>query len=473
MILKDKIYINKKELNDNLKDLCDLFIYNNPEFYQLKKLKLSTNGTLEKLYHYYFDGIIAEFPRGGLYKIKEFYKERKIPFRVVDERVSHETIDVNLIDTKPSDNQYKICEVIKESETALIQASPGMGKSISILLTISEIKQPTLILLHEHRLASQWKDEIEKRLEGTFNLGELSGDKKEHGDITIGLIQTVHKLYAEDPDQFNKYGMVIVDESHRASSDTYLKVLNNLNAKYRVGVTGTVKRKDSKEILAYDIFGKILLDIQEKDLKERITNFEFQMINTNIEFEIPTVTRWAGGKRQSVIDYTKTITNIVNDEDRNNLIFYHIQKSIQDGYFPLVLSDRVSHNEFFYNKLIENGYKSVLIIGKTRKKVKWDEVVNDETLQCVVANTSIASEGLDLPRLSALFLTTPSSNAPKLKQRIGRIRRTYPNKLKPKVFDFVDNLAYATTDSGKNYMLKYTGKNRSKVYIELIENYSQ
>ena len=472
MIISDKIYINKKELGEHLQALCDLFIYNNPEYYQKKKLKLSVANVFDKLYHYQFDGMILSLPRGSLEKVRQFYTEHNIPFRYKDERIEHKQINVRLHDTTIEPQQRKIIDLLIKNEGGLVESVPGSGKTVSILGLISEIKQPTLILMDKHRLLTQWVQEIEKRLKGKFKLGQLHGDIKEHGDITVGLIQTIHRLYDEDPIQFNEYGMLIHDEVHGSSSETFMKVINNNFSKYRIGVSGTIDRKDGLQILIFDVFGKVLDSIKAEDVKHRVTNFRFEIVNTNIPMEIAFTERWTGTKREPVIDFTKTLSILTQNEERNAIIISKVLDAIRIGHTCLILSDRVEHNKNLHKMLTELGFMSILLIGETRKKVKWDEIRNDQTVQCIVANTSIASEGLDLPRLSALFLTCPSSNYPKLAQRIGRIRRAIEGKIEPVVYDFVDNLACSETANGKNYLLRHIARKRIKLYQKLIDDYN-
>jgi superfamily II DNA or RNA helicase len=132
----------------------------------------------------------------------------------------------------------------------------------------------------------------------------------------------------------------------------------------------------------------------------------------------------------------------------------------------------VNHNEFLYEKLCSLGIRTVLLIGKTRTKVKWEVVQQDESIQCIVANDKIASEGLDLPRLSALINTCPTSNTKKLEQQLGRIRRVYPGKLLPLAIDICDNLAYSNGEGGPTYLLAMLSRKRCKFYQELKMQYN-
>ena len=58
------------------------------------------------------------------------------------------------------------------------------------------------------------------------------------------------------------------------------------------------------------------------------------------------------------------------------------------------------------------------------------------------ASYTLAKEGLDIPCLERLYLTTPKKDYAVITQSIGRIARTHPGKQKPVCFDFVDNISY-------------------------------
>lgn len=56
------------------------------------------------------------------------------------------------------------------------------------------------------------------------------------------------------------------------------------------------------------------------------------------------------------------------------------------------------------------------------------------------ASYALAKEGLDIPCLDRLFLTTPQKDYTVITQSIGRIARTFPGKAEPVCFDYVDNI---------------------------------
>lgn len=625
MIIEDKIYIQTESLGRHITELCELFTYSNPEFYQKKALKLSTKDIARSLTHYRFMGDGTErtlvLPRGGIDKVREFYKKIGMPFRVLDKRVERDRIDCGLNpNTVLEPQQLKIIETLLKNNGGLIQMDVAGGKTISILGFLDRIKQPTLILFNRHQLKGQWLSEIEKRMVGSFSIGDYSEGKLIHGDIVLGLTQTIHRVVDEDKSFLDRFGALVVDECldgdtfidtlggvqrlknlnvddivitpnrrfsritkinkvtkeaikfnlaggsfliasadhkvpimeydagkvvlqkigdvdhlllnkrpynikdsgtafdrnlylrvpiaareqlgkrelyditiddkdhlitangiavsncHRVTSETYLKIVNNIPALYRVGVTATVKRKDERHILIYDVMGPVRTDITANELKHRITAFNYRLIFTDSSFKFPTRKRWTGHTVEEVKDHTAMLSMLVRDKDRNDLIIDTLDAFIRDGHFVLVLSDRVQHNRDLYKRAVDMGFEAELIVGSSRK-YDWDSIRGNKHLNVIFATTSLASEGLDIPRLSALFLTCPSSNMPQLKQKTGRIRRQFEGKPLPIVVDFIDDKVYHVTnnDGGeeiKTYPLRGSGLKREKFYKTLIEEYS-
>ena len=54
------------------------------------------------------------------------------------------------------------------------------------------------------------------------------------------------------------------------------------------------------------------------------------------------------------------------------------------------------------------------------------------------ATYALAKEGLDIPRLDRLYLTTPQKDYAVIVQSVGRIARTFEGKQLPTAYDYVD-----------------------------------
>lgn len=476
--LSDKIYIDLESVRPILTDLVRAYTYQNPEFYSKQSMGFSVKNDSPIIEHYaIMDKNGKKFlvlPRGSLNKCLQIIKSKNpnTPIRLDDQRSQGYTIDVRLKEsTKLESQQLTIIDLLTKNEGGLIEMVPGGGKTISAIGLISRIKKNTLILVHEHRLRTQWEEEIKNRLEGSFVLGRYDGDKKIDGDICIGIINTVYNLYKLDKNFLSKFGMIIVDEAHHLPADTFTKVINNTTCAYRIGLTGTVKRKDGKHFLLFDSIGETLISINPEQVKHRVTNFDYEVVNTDVKFQAPGVRRFVNGRSKSVVDFTKLLSVLVQSEKRNEVIINKITDSLKEQRVCLVISDRVEHCKLLYENILKKGFNVILLIGETRKETNWNEIREDKTIQCIIAQTSIAAEGLDYPILSALHLTCPSSNKPKLKQKIGRIRRQCEGKPFPMVYDYVDNEVYFDSDSNKP--LLRGAQSRISYYKQLIAEYQK
>jgi len=101
----------------------------------------------------------------------------------------------------------------------------------------------------------------------------------------------------------------------------------------------------------------------------------------------------------------------------------------------LVLVSTVEHGE----QLQERIPGSQLVharLGKAKRKAAID-AFRDGTLRCMIA-TSLADEGLDVPRASVLVLASGGRSAGKIEQRAGRVMRPHAGKEFGTVHDFND-----------------------------------
>jgi superfamily II DNA or RNA helicase len=66
------------------------------------------------------------------------------------------------------------------------------------------------------------------------------------------------------------------------------------------------------------------------------------------------------------------------------------------------------------------------------------EGARDGSIKCMIA-TSLADEGLDIPRLSFVVLTSCGKSSRLAEQRTGRVLRQFEGKEMGHIYDFTDN----------------------------------
>ncbi|MAE81334.1 MAG: hypothetical protein CMB80_01270, partial [Flammeovirgaceae bacterium] len=311
----------------------------------------------------------------------------------------------------------------------VVVAPCGGGKTVLGIATICTLAQPTLVLVHTTDLMHQWQGELASKAIIPKGVGQWGGGVKKRGRVVVGMVQTLIRMPVSELCSFlGQFGCVILDECHHCPADTFLAIVNMCQASYRIGLTATPKRKDGLEFLMTDTIGPILTEITDDDLEAegRSQSCEVNDIHTTF------FTRYTAD------EWTNLITEMVNDGDRNRLIVTNVLKSWNDGLFPLVLSDRVAHCHQLAESLRSSGMNAQLMTGSTPKELRRQVVqhARDGLVDCIVA-TKVADEGLDIDTLSAIHLTAPTANEPKIKQRIGRIRRPLPGK-RSVVYDYID-----------------------------------
>ena len=134
----------------------------------------------------------------------------------------------------------------------------------------------------------------------------------------------------------------------------------------------------------------------------------------------------------------------------------------------LILSDRLGHLEALMGFLpADMRSKAVMISGKmTTKKGKEERRQAIEDMRTgrkkyLFATYSLAKEGLDIPCLERLYLTTPQKDYAVITQSIGRIARTAADKNPPICYDFVDDIRYLV----KSYKKRCTTYKKNGCYF--------
>ena len=79
--------------------------------------------------------------------------------------------------------------------------------------------------------------------------------------------------------------------------------------------------------------------------------------------------------------------------------------------------------------------------GKQEREQAIEQMSNGQK-KYLFATYSLAKEGLDIPCLERLYITTPQKDYAVVTQSIGRIARVCEGKKSPICTDFVDDMGY-------------------------------
>lgn len=350
--------------------------------------------------------------RGQLYSMPSG-REDLIPegHEIVDKRltVPVEFPDLRL-ELRPS--QQEVYDKVNES--CIINALVGWGKTFTSLAIAKKLGQKTLIVTHTTNLRNQWKREVEKLF--GFTPGIIgSGEFDMSTPIVVGNTQTLYKKLTEISREF---GTIIVDEFHHLPAKTFNKIVDNNAAKYKIGLSGTVKRKDGKHVIFQDYFSPIL----HRPAKENTLTPEIIIHKSEIRFPDGAGTPWA--KRVNAVAYS---------EEYQHLVAFLGSAMVSQGHKVLIVSDRT---ELLKNVAKLCGDDFICITGEV--KIDEREPLEKqlyENKHGLCGSISIYKEGISINCLSCLILATPINNEPLLEQLIGRVIRNYEGKQQPAVID--------------------------------------
>lgn len=331
-------------------------------------------------------------------------------FEVIDKRVLHELPFPN-----PKLEMLPAQKVVYDAvdDTCFINAMVGWGKTFCALNIARKLGQKTLVVCHNTMLRDQWADEVQKLYGmpvGIIGSGQYDIDHS----IVIGNIQTLTKIV---PKIAKEFGTIIVDEAHHCPASTFTAFIDGMYARYKIGLSGTMTRKDGKHILFRDFFGSKL---HQPPASNTMTP-SVRIVKTGIAL--------AQGE-----PWVKKMNILLYDPDYQKFIAHAARMQMEKGHKVLIIADRV---EFLQQVGELIGESCVCITGGTtyEERTELKRQIESGEKSCIAGSRQIFSEGISVNILSCVILAAPIANDALLEQIVGRIMRQHEGKLEPLVLD--------------------------------------
>ena len=431
----------------------------NPEYVKKARMHFWLGNTPKTLALYEIRGDNLILPFGVLNSLPEEVTKNACfvsdfsPIRGIDFDA-----DINLYEY-----QEKAVKAMIVAKGGILQSAAGSGKTQMGLALAARLSRKTLWLCHTLDLMQQSRERARQYIDSSL-IGTIAGGKVHIGKaITFATVQTMAKLNLAD--YKNEWDCVIVDEVHRvagspAAMTQYQKVLNSLAARHKYGLSATVHRADGLIKATYALIGEVAYEVAREEVSDKIMKVGICPISTRIGIDRNAL------NTDGTINYTKLITCLCENDERNVVIHRTLTGNRQ--YSSLILSDRLEHLSWLMTSLpTEMKDKAVMISGKmTTKKGKAEREQAIEDMRTgqkkyLFATYSLAKEGLDIPCLERLYLTTPQNDYAVITQSIGRIARVFDGKANPIVYDFVDDIGYLV----KSYKKRCTTYRKNGCYF--------
>lgn len=411
-------------------------VISNPEYAKKLRMHFWLGNTPKELCLYESHGDSLILPFGVLRDILPMISSAKA-YRAFTERKT-----VKFDCSVPLDDyQRKAVNEVENQKYGILQSPAGSGKTQMGIALMADLGLKTLWLTHTKDLLTQSKERAELYMRSEL-IGTITEGKVNIGSgVTFATVQTMCVL---DLERYRDiWDVVIVDECHRCSGTPtamtqFYKVLNNLAARYKFGLSATVHRSDGTIKATYALLGKVVYTVPKEAVADRVMKVGIKSCFTGVKLSRECL------NTDGTLNYAKLITYLTENTARNQLIADSIERKPS-----LILSDRLGHLEKLISLLPADMRKdAVMISGKmTTKKGKAEreqalEDMRSGKKKYLFATYSLAKEGLDIPCLERLYMATPQKDYAVITQSIGRIARTFGGKEAPVCYDFVDNAGY-------------------------------
>ncbi len=434
----DQIYIPRAGLPPGLVNrIIRLAAFQNPSFYRAQAMRRSVSGIpriiscAELLSHH------IALPRGCQDAMEQLFEEVGIHMHLRDERNQGRSVEA-VFQGELTADQKAAANALLGHETGVLSAATGFGKTVVAASVIAARSTNTLVLVHRRQLLDQWISRLESFLGlPSSSVGRIGGGRrKPSGIVDVGMIQSlVHKGVVDDI--VADYGHVVVDECHHVSAVSFEAVARRSKARYVLGLSATVTRKDGHHPIVFMQCGPVRFRAEARSQARRRpfthravlrkTSFRIQIESDN---EPPQIQR--------------IYAELAEDRERNDQIFDDVMSALESGRSPIVLTERKSHARQFAERLGPFTRNVLLLTGgmgvrQGREIMERIASIPETEERVLVATGRYIGEGFDDARLDTLFLAMPISWKGTLAQYVGRLHRLHPEKREVLVYDYVDD----------------------------------
>src|SRR6266699_6650843 len=317
-VVSNLVYVEKRELPPAMLDrLIRIAAFQNPEFYRAQAMRLSTYGKPRVISCSEDFPEHIGLPRGCVDEVLRIFKNHCVETEIQDERTAGQHIDVSFQAELRPEQQEASTQMLAHDQ-GILSAPTAFGKTVVGAYMIGKRAVNALILVHRRQLMDQWRERLAAFLDlPSGSIGQFGGGKnKRTGVIDVAVIQSLQRKGVVE-DFVADYGHVIVDECHHLSAFTFERVLRQVKAKYVLGMTATLIRKDGHHPIINMQCGPVRFHLSAKKAAE----------SSRVEHRVmPRLTDFAWNHTEREMTIHDIYAALVTDQGRNELIIQDLQR---------------------------------------------------------------------------------------------------------------------------------------------------
>lgn len=373
----------------------------------------------------------------------------------------------------PRDYQIEAAFNILKFRRSLSELATSAGKTLISFLTVAymlekEKASKILFIVPNVSLVVQATEDFaeynhENRVKMMIQQ-IYSGQKiKSNRNIVVGTYQSLVKKPKEFFDDFDA---VIVDETHKAKSNSIKTILQKCrHATYKYGLSGTIPKDNTLDRLTLmSQTGPLITEVKASFLQKEghIAGCNVKVIEMSYapDSSKQAFMELATNRYDSKDVFSLEQNYVINSPGRINFITKVIARIPKNS---LVLFHRIEHGKKLYEMLRQRSDKKVYYVdGGTntdiREEYKAKMEAGDDVV--IIASYGTFSTGISIKKIHNIFFTESFKSEVIIRQSIGRGLRQHESKDSVNIIDFVDDLRW---DDWENYLYRHA-KARKKIY---------
>ena len=402
----------------------------------------------ERDYTLEIDSDVSVTQNFSLVEAKEFVDTLKLP---------HEIRDYQL---------KSFVQAIRNKRMLLLSPTAS-GKSLILYCIIRylqlENKRGLLIVPTTSLVEQMYKDFEDYGYDSEQYCHRQYSGKEKHTNKFL-TITTWQSIYKNPGEYFEQFDFVLGDEAHQFKAKSLTTILSGcVNAKYRIGTTGTLDGTQTHKLVLEGLFGPVYKATSTADLidKGQLASFKIKcLILKHPESVCKMARSW---------DYNQELEYIVMNTARNNFI-RNLALSLNGN--TLILFQFVEkHGKSLYANIKEHAKNRhvFFVFGGTDVEIRESvrAITEKERDAIIVASYGTFSTGVNIRNLHNIIFASPSKSRIRNLQSIGRGLRIGDNKDEAVLFDISDDFRIGKYT---NYTLKHF-VDRVKIYDDEKFNY--
>ena len=439
VVVADQVYIDRTELPSAMTArLIRLAAFQNPEFYRAQSMRLPTFGKPRIISCAELHSRHVGLPRGCFDEVVELIRHHGAEVAVEDVRAAGNPLPADMrFQGKLRVTQVKAFDALVPHDHGVLAATTAFGKTVVATALIAQRARNTLILVHRRELLTQWVERLKTFLDiDPKDIGTIGGGRRKPTSIIdVALIQSLVR-HGEVSDLVADYGHLVVDECHHLSATSFELVARRAKARFVLGLSATVARKDGHHPIIFMQCGPVRHRVDARAQAAEAGCCASSQASVD---HVPLAAAFGDhgppshggglcGPRTGRIAQRPDLRRCVEGVGSKALA-----GCADRAPGPSRISPR-RFARFVRNLVVLRGGMSVT----ERKSSQAALRVSDDQERLILATGRYIGEGFDDHRLDTLFLTMPISWKGTLAQYVGRLHRQHDGKTDILVVDYVD-----------------------------------